>query len=77
VRARCKGHARHWFAPHGVPGVRLPKCIRCGAPNSKPLTTDDWWWLVSVQPNLKTHMGEPMIEDVQAVRESLEGLRHD
>jgi hypothetical protein len=75
--SRCAGHSRHWFAPYGVPGVRLPKCIRCGAPNPRPLTTDDWGYLVSGDPNLKTLAGEPMVEDVEALREALEELRHD
>lgn len=30
---RCPGHSRHWFTPYGTPGVILPECVRCGAPN--------------------------------------------
>jgi hypothetical protein len=77
TRRRCPGHARHWFAPYGHPGLRLPKCIRCGAPNPRPLTTDDWQELAGDYfADLKTWTGEPMIEDVEALRESL-NIRED
>jgi hypothetical protein len=39
---RCPGHGRHWFTIHGVVGLRTPRCIRCGTPNPKPLTNDEW-----------------------------------
>lgn len=29
----CGGHSRHWFTKRGFTGVRLEKCVRCGAPN--------------------------------------------
>lgn len=41
-RSRCPGHARHWFVLHGMPGARTPVCVRCGAPNPKPLKPDEW-----------------------------------
>jgi hypothetical protein len=68
---------RHWFAPYGHPGVRLPKCIRCGAPNPPALTTDDWDYLLRFLPDLKTRHGERVIEDPAAISESLENLRDD
>lgn len=45
-RSRCPGHARHWFSVYagydgGGPGIRSPTCVRCGAPNPRPLTADE------------------------------------
>ena len=40
-RVRCPGHARHWFTVYGAPGLRAPKCKRCGAPNPRPLTAQE------------------------------------
>jgi len=42
--------------------------VRCGAPNPKELTTDDWRDVLAVAPHL--------LDDPKAVRESLtDGLR--
>jgi len=38
---KCPGHMRHWFAPHGIPYVRSPRCVRCGAPNPRPLSDEE------------------------------------
>lgn len=35
VKLRCPGHNRHWFTQRGAPTMRLPRCVRCGAPNPK------------------------------------------
>lgn len=37
---KCPHNERHWFT--GPPGLRLPFCLRCGAPNPKPLNEDEW-----------------------------------
>jgi hypothetical protein len=37
-RLPCPGHGRHWFALHGQVGLRSPVCVRCGAPNPRPLS---------------------------------------
>ncbi len=72
--SRCLGHSRHWFAAYGWPGIRLPKCIRCAAPNPRALTTDDWYGILGCFPDLKTWSGERVIEDPAALRESLEAI---
>ena len=33
----CPGHKRHWFSLYGRVGVRSTTCVRCGAPNPKPV----------------------------------------
>lgn len=33
--------ARHWFAPPRHVGLRSPVCVRCGAPNPRPLTEQE------------------------------------
>lgn len=38
---RCPNRTRHWFSLHGMVGVRSPVCVRCGAPNPRPLTADE------------------------------------
>lgn len=44
--------ARHWFAPPRQVGLRSPVCIRCGAPNPRPLNEreqEEWaYYLTSV-----------------------------
>lgn len=45
-RRPCRG--RHWFTVYGWPGLRAPSCVRCGAPNTRPLSGDeqaeyDYW----------------------------------
>lgn len=67
VRARCHGHFRHWFTVHGFVGLRSPKCVRCGASNPTPLTTDDWWDLLENAPEL--------LDDPAAIRRQLEDER--
>jgi len=43
----CRGHLRHWFTFYGAPGYRSPFCQRgCGTPNPRPLTDDEWRYLV-------------------------------
>lgn len=39
--SKCLGHGRHWFTVYGAPGLRSPRCQRCGVPNPRPLTTDE------------------------------------
>ena len=36
---RCGHYSRHWFAP--IAYLRTPKCVRCGAPNPRPLTEEE------------------------------------
>lgn len=38
MRPGCGHNARHWFSAYGMPGLRRPTCVRCGAPNPRPLT---------------------------------------
>lgn len=38
----CAGAARHWFSFYRQPGLRSPACVRCGTPNPRPLTKDEW-----------------------------------
>jgi len=69
--SRCHGHLRHWFSVDarlaGGIGLRSPVCVRCGAPNPTPLTTDDWQQIAEVYPE---KYGE-------LVREMMENLAHD
>ena len=60
----CPGHARHWFTVRGHVGLRSPKCVRCGAPNPRQLTTDDWRGLLDYAPHL--------LDDPEAIRQSLD-----
>ena len=39
--SRCPGNARHWFAIPGYVGYRSPVCVRCGAPNPRPLSATE------------------------------------
>jgi hypothetical protein len=38
----CKYGRRHWFSVYGAPGLRTPVCVRCEAPNPRPLSDDEW-----------------------------------
>jgi hypothetical protein len=38
----CTSGARHWFTVYGAVRMRSPVCGRCGAPNPRPLSDDDW-----------------------------------
>lgn len=40
--SRCPGHGRHWYTVHGAVGLRSPVCVRCGDPNPRPLSEDEW-----------------------------------
>lgn len=33
---------RHWFSVYGRVRLRSPVCVRCEAPNPRPLTEDEW-----------------------------------
>lgn len=37
----CHGYQRHWFSIYGQAYLRSPVCVRCGAPNPRPLTDDE------------------------------------
>lgn len=67
-RVNCPGHSRHWFSVYGYVGVRSPKCVRCGFPNPKLLTTDDWHDLLNLAPHL--------VDDPERLRERLEDERY-
>jgi hypothetical protein len=38
----CPGYGRHWYTAPGTIGLRSPVCTRCGAPNPRPLTGEEW-----------------------------------
>lgn len=40
--SNCVGFYRHWFSFYRGPGLRSPVCVRCGEPNPRPLTKDEW-----------------------------------
>jgi hypothetical protein len=80
----CPGHARHWFSI--MVGVRAPVCVRCGHPNPKPLTEQDWEELEAhdrYRP-IRGHVGEALAKhraeksvrgfDVAAARELVDWL---
>jgi hypothetical protein len=40
---RClAGYQRHWFSLYGRVGVRSTTCVRCGAPNPKPVMPEQF-----------------------------------
>jgi hypothetical protein len=40
---RCRaGYQRHWFSLYGRVGVRSTTCVRCGAPNPKPVMPEQF-----------------------------------
>lgn len=43
---RCTGRARHWRTAPGFVGMRTPVCVYCGSPNPKPLSEDEWEYLI-------------------------------
>jgi hypothetical protein len=46
-RSVCPGNFRHWFSFYGWPGFRSPVCVRCGAPNPRPLGETEWGDLIA------------------------------
>ena len=42
-------NSRHWFSFYGCPGYRSPVCVRCGAPNPRPLSQAEWDELITLR----------------------------
>jgi hypothetical protein len=62
----CPGHGRHWFTIHGQVYLRSPVCVRCGAANRKPLTTEQWAELENFNAHYPAYVGRHV---VNALRE--------
>jgi hypothetical protein len=65
----CFSHARHWFSLFGCVGARTPVCVRCGAPNPRPLSKDDYGYL--------RHLLEAGVRANSAVRAAVATAEHD
>lgn len=64
--SRCPGHQRHWFSVHGQAYLRSPVCVRCGAPNPRPLSDEDLDELVRFNMSYPAYVGQHV---VNALRE--------
>jgi hypothetical protein len=54
--SRCASYnTRHWFSFYGQPGLRSPACVRCGAPNPRKLTEEQWDELIWFRDNVHTY----------------------
>jgi hypothetical protein len=62
----CPGHGRHWFTFYGQPGLRSPVCIRCAAPNPRPLKPEDWDALLYYRELRCAHLFIDGVEDAIA-----------
>lgn len=67
TRRGCPGNARHWFSVHGQAYLRSPVCVRCGAPNPRPLTDDQWDQLEDFNAHYPAYVGQHV---VNALREA-------
>lgn len=56
VTQRCPNYNRHWFTRYGMPTFRLPRCVRCGAPNPK--------WMKE-RPEMVLSQGEETVEAIE------------
>jgi hypothetical protein len=57
---RCPNHARHWFTEYGAPTFRLPRCVRCGAPNP------NW---PKQRPDMVLGHGEDAVREIEQAME--------
>jgi hypothetical protein len=63
---RCPGHQRHWYSIHGQAYLRSPVCVRCGHPNPKPLSDDDWRALVDFNHHYPAYVGLHVVTALRA-----------
>lgn len=59
--ARCGGHQRHWFSIRGQAYLRSPVCVRCGAPNPRPLADDEWSQLAEFNQHYPGYVGKAVV----------------
>lgn len=64
---KCPGHHRHWFSVHGQAYLRSPVCVRCGAPNPRPLSEEDLGNLADFNHHYPAYVGKHV---VAALREA-------
>lgn len=65
-RSRCPGHMRHWFSVHGQAYLRSPVCVRCGAPNPRPLTDDELRQLEDFNRHYPSYVGGHVVAGLRA-----------
>jgi hypothetical protein len=63
---KCPGHGRHWFSVHGQAYLRSPVCVRCGAPNPRPLTAEQWVELEEFNGHYPAYVGRHVVDALRA-----------